>query len=165
MSEPFLAEIRIFGFNFPPRGYAQCDGQLLPINQNQSLFALLGITYGGDGATSFALPDLRGRTPIHEGDGHNLGQREGEERHVLTANEVVGHDHQLNATSDNGAQPVPNNNVLATFNNGYGGGQSLTDLVNGTVVNAGGGQGHENMQPYLVLNFCIALQGLFPSRN
>ena len=169
MSEPFLAEIRIVGFNFAPRGWAFCDGQILPINQNQSLYSLLGTTYGGDGRTSFALPDLRGRTPIHEGSSngssHQLGQKGGEEAHTLAVYEMPGHDHALQATSANGDSPIPANNLLGAYNNGYRDGTDLTDMASGTVANVGGGQGHENMQPYLALNFCIALQGLFPSRN
>jgi len=169
MSEPFLAEIRIVGFNFAPRGWAFCDGQILPINQNQSLYSLLGTTYGGDGRTSFALPDLRGRTPIHvgssNGSSHTLGQKSGEEAHTLSISETPGHDHALQATSANGDSPVPTGNLLGAYNNGYRDGTGLTNMVSGTVANVGGGQGHENMQPYLALNFCIALQGLFPSRN
>ncbi len=169
MSEPFLAEIRIVGFNFAPRGWAFCDGQILPINQNQSLYSLLGTTYGGDGRTTFALPDLRGRTPIHvgssNGSGHSLGQKGGEEAHTLAVNEMPGHDHALHATNDNGDTPIPTGNLLGAYANGYRNGTDLTDMVNGTATNVGGGQNHENMQPYLALNFCIALQGLFPSRN
>jgi len=167
MSEPFLAEVRIVGFNFAPRGWAFCDGQILPINQNQSLYSLLGTTYGGDGRTSFALPDMRGRTPIHVGDGHNQGQKSGEETHTLSAAEMPQHSHGLNATDDAANltdQPEDNiyaqaaGNIYASF----GGGTSLATV---SVSNVGGGQAHENMQPYLALNFCIALQGLFPSRN
>ena len=169
MSEPFLAEVKIVGFEFAPRGWANCDGQILPINQNQSLFALVGTTYGGDGRTSFGLPDLRGRTSMHVGSSngfsHPLGQRSGEETHALSVSEMPGHDHPLNATSDNGAQPVPANNVLAAYLNGYGSGQALTGLVSGTVANAGASQSIENMQPSLTLRFVIALAGLFPSRN
>ena len=116
MSEPFLAEIRIVGFNFAPRGWAFCDGQILPINQNQSLYSLLGTTYGGDGRTSFALPDLRGRTPIHVGSSngysHLLGQKSGEDTHTLAISEMPGHDHALQATSANGDSPIPTNNLL-----------------------------------------------------
>ena len=168
MSEPFLAEIRIVGFNFAPRGWSFCDGQILPINQNQSLYSLLGTTYGGDGRTSFALPDLRCRTPIHNGlsDGgpnHPLGQKSGEEAHPLSANEMPAHDHALQAASANGDAPVPIGNLLSAFANGYRDGTDLTDMVAGTVANVGG-QAHNNMQPSLALNFCIALQGFFPSR-
>ncbi len=170
MSEPFLAEIRIVGFNFAPRGWAFCDGQILPINQNQSLYSLLGTTYGGDGRTSFALPDLRGRTPIHTGrsDGgldHTLGQKGGEETHSVFIQEMPGHDHALQAASANGDAPIPVGNLLGAYLNGYRDGTDLTDMAGGTVANAGGGQGHNNMQPSLALNFCIALRGLFPSRN
>lgn len=172
MSEPFLAEVRIVGFNFAPRGWAFCDGQILPINQNQSLYSLLGTTYGGDGRTSFALPDLRGRTPIHVGrpDGgadHQLGQKGGEETHTLSTNEMPQHTHTLRASSTDGDTTQPTDHVLAREVGGiYEENPSATiAMQSGTVANAGGGQAHNNMQPTLVLNFCIALQGLFPSRN
>jgi microcystin-dependent protein len=164
MSEPFLAEIRIVGFNFAPRGWAFCDGQILPINQNQSLYSLLGTTYGGDGRTSFALPDLRGRVPIHVSDEHREGQKGGQEAVTLTASES-GHSHTAKASADNGNSPVPTNNSLASANNLYRSPDNLTSLSADTVSATGGGQAHDNMSPYLALNFCIALQGLFPSRN
>ncbi len=170
MSEPFLAEVRIVGFNFAPRGWAFCDGQILPINQNQSLYSLLGTTYGGDGRTSFALPDVRGRSPMHVGrsDGgqdHRLGQKSGEETHTLSAAEMPNHDHVLQATNTNGNNPLPGGNLLAAFLNGYRNPDNLTSIRSGSVTNVGGGQAHDNMMPYLALNYCIALQGLFPSRN
>jgi microcystin-dependent protein len=170
MSEPFLAEVRIVGFNFAPRGWAFCDGQILPINQNQSLYSLLGTTYGGDGRTTFALPDLRGRTPIHVGasDGthHRLGQKSGEETHTLSVNEMPQHRHVAQASSTVGNTPVPASNVLADSPlQLYANPGNLVSLAPGTVTNVGGSQAHDNMQPYLALNFCIALQGLFPSRN
>ena len=150
MSDPFLAEIMIVGFNFAPRGWAQCDGQILPISQNQALFSLLGTTNWGDGRTTCALPDLRGRTPIHKGQGPGLsarvlGQKSGEETHAFSLGEMPGHDHQLDATSDNGMAPVPTGNVLAAYRNGCGSGQDLTDLAGGTVVNNGADQAHPNM--------------------
>lgn len=167
MSEPFLAEIKIVGFNFAPRNWAFCDGQILPINQNQSLFSLLGTSYGGDGRTSFALPDLRGRAPVHVGGGLSQAQRGGEETHVLTAGQIPAHDHTLNASGDVGVAPVPNNRLLANAGSDVyavpnGGAVAMNA---GTISNAGANQGHQNMQPYLTLNFVIALQGLFPSRN
>jgi microcystin-dependent protein len=165
MSEPFLAEIRIFGFNFAPRGWAFCDGQILPISQNQSLYSLLGTTYGGDGRTSFALPDLRGRAPMHTGEGHHLGQKAGEETHTLSVTEMPDHDHSLHASSQNGDAPVAPGNVLATALNLYRGADNRTPLRSGSVASAGGSQAHDNMQPSLAVNFGIALQGLFPSRN
>ena len=166
MSEPFLAEIRIVGFNFPPRNWAQCDGQLLPINQNQSLYSLLGTTYGGDGRTTFALPDLRGRVPIHEGNGHSQGQKSGEERHALATTEMPQHTHEAKASSTNGDAPRPTGFVLAAANNLYGDPTgTLTSLHPNTVADSGTHAAHENMQPFLTLNFVIALQGLFPSRN
>jgi microcystin-dependent protein len=170
MSEPFLAEVRMVGFNFAPRGWAFCDGQILPINQNQSLYSLLGTTYGGDGRTTFALPDLRGRSPIHVGrsnggGGHLLGQKSGEETHTLTVNEMPQHRHVAQASSQTGNNPIPVDHILASANNLYRSPTDLTALVAGTIANVGGGQAHDNMQPYLAVNFCIALQGLFPSRN
>ena len=170
MSEPFLAEVRIVGFNFAPRGWAFCDGQILPINQNQSLYSLLGTTYGGDGRTSFALPDLRGRTPIHigrsnGGNDHRLGSKSGEETHTLSASEMPQHNHAAQASTSPGNSPISANNVLASANNLYRNLSNPTPLRAGTVANIGGGQAHENMQPYIAVNFCIALQGLFPSRN
>lgn len=163
MSEPFLGELKLMSFNFPPRGWAACNGQLLPINQNQALFALLGTMYGGNGQTNFALPDLRGRVAMHVGGGFTQGERAGEEIHTLTVKELPAHNHFVNAstTAGNGADPT----MLAPFSDGYGGTVSLTSLQPATVGNVGAGQPHENRQPYLVLNWCIALQGIFPSRN
>ncbi len=167
MSEPFLAEVRMVGFNFPPRGWAYCDGQILPINQNQSLYSLLGTTYGGDGRTSFALPDMRGRTPIHVGNGHTEGQKSGEETHTLSIPEMPNHDHAMNATnaSDN-LEDQPEGKVFAqASDNLYASFGTSVQLNNQSVANAGSGQAHNNMQPCLAIRFCIALQGLFPSRN
>ncbi len=172
MSEPFLAEIRIVGFNFAPRGWAFCDGQILPINQNQSLYSLLGTTYGGDGRTSFALPDLRSRTPIHRSDGHTLGQKSGAETVTLTAAEIAAHSHSVKATANGISAENPGGKVFAdTSSSSIGDTYSATDATlnaafnSSTVTNAGGGQAHNNMQPFQALNFCIALRGLFPSRN
>jgi microcystin-dependent protein len=171
MSEPFLGEIRIVAFNFAPRGWAFCDGQILPINQNQALFSLLGTTYGGDGRTSFALPDLRSRTPLHVGSSngtdHLLGQRGGEELHTLSAAEMPEHDHVLKGTNEANDSNNPLGKHLASSSPAefYRSPANLMNLSAGTVVNAGGGQSHNNMMTFIVLNFCIALQGLFPSRN
>ena len=167
MSEPFLAEIRIVGFNFAPRGWAFCDGQILPINQNQSLYSLLGTTYGGDGRTSFGLPDLRSRTPIHQSDDHRLGQKGGAETVTLTAAEIAAHTHTAKASSTAGDNTSPAGDILAAVVNAYRDPEAATTtaLRSGTVTNAGGGQAHNNMQPYTTLAFCIALRGLFPSRN
>lgn len=169
MAEPFLAEIRIMSFNFAPKGWALCNGQLLPINQNQALFSLLGTTFGGDGRVNFALPDCRGRTPIHVGSGHTLGERGGEQAHTLSIAELPTHAHVLSASSLDGNAPVPfgpSGNVLArTVNNVYNNPNSLVALNAGTVANVGGSQAHLNMQPFLTLSFCIALQGIFPSPN
>lgn len=167
MSEPFLAEIKIVGFNFPPRGWAQCDGQILLINTNQSLYSLLGTTYGGDGRTTFALPDLRGRTPIHVGGGHSLGERSGEETHTLSVAETPNHDHALLASSTDGNTALAPGNILAREVGAIYDSSTANQLTADStwVTNTGGGQGHENMQPFLTLNFVIALQGLFPSRS
>ena len=171
MSEPFLAEIRIFGFNFPPRDWAECDGQILPINQNQSLYSLLGTTYGGDGRTSFGLPDLRGRTPLHEGQGsgltnRQLGSKGGVDSAVLSAAQMPNHTHPLNATTDAADNRAPDENVFATTaDDRYGPATDLVDANSSALSNAGSTQPHQNMQPYQVLNFCIALRGVFPSRN
>lgn len=171
MSEPFLAEIRIVGFNFPPRGWALCDGQILPINQNQSLYSLLGTTYGGDGRTSFGLPDLRGRTPIHVGRNdagvdHRQGQKAGEEGHTLGLNEMPVHGHTVAASNNDAVGDDPSSNILARPGaNEYAAFNSGQNMGADMVANTGAGQAHNNMQPYLAVNFCIALQGLFPSRN
>jgi microcystin-dependent protein len=165
MAEPFLAEIRMFSINFAPKGWALCNGQLLPINQNQALFALLGTTYGGNGQTNFALPDLRGRVPMHEGNGHTLGERSGTEVHTVNINELPAHTHVARASAASGNTPVPTNNFLAAANNVYRPPANLTQLAAGTVSNVGGSQAHINMQPFLTIGFCIALQGIFPSQN
>ncbi len=170
MAEPYLSEIRIFGFNFAPRNWAQCDGQILPINQNQSLYSLLGTTYGGDGRTSFALPDLRGRAAIHKGTTITLGAKSGSESVVLTTDQIPSHDHTLQATNDDSTSPLPpQDNFLARATTPLY--HTATNLValKATDVPAvgktGGSQGHNNMQPFQALNFCIAISGLFPSRN
>jgi microcystin-dependent protein len=168
VSEPYLSEIRLVSFSFPPRGWAFCNGQLLPINQNQALFSLLGTTYGGDGRITFALPDLRARTPIHMGGGFTLGERAGEASHTLTIGELPEHVHAVNATTAAATTGTPGNGVMLATSNGANGYQSPQNLVamdptSSSIV--GGSQPHENQQPYLVLAFCIALQGIYPSRN
>jgi len=171
MSEPFIGCISVFGFNFAPRGWAKCDGQILPINQNQSLFSLLGTTYGGDGRTTFALPDLRGRAPMHAGNGagltpRTLGQKLGVENVTLSVAQIPSHSHAVNASTANATAATPQGNLAAptvgSFNV-YGEPANLTAGAAGQVTNTGGA--HTNMQPFNTLNFCIALQGLFPSRN
>lgn len=173
MAEPFIAEIKIFSFNFAPKGWALCNGQLLPINQNQALFSLLGTTYGGDGRVNFGLPNLQGRTPLHMDGNHTEGEVGGQATHTLTQNELPQHLHSFNAVAPaNGSQNVSNpanaflsNSSPAEIYNSGAGNPGTTPLIASTVANYGGSQPHENMQPYLVLNFCIALQGIFPSRN
>ncbi|HEX6384977.1 MAG TPA: tail fiber protein [Anaerolineae bacterium] len=167
MSEPFLAEIRMVSFNFAPRGWAFCDGQLLSISQNQALFSLLGTTYGGDGRTTFALPDLRGRVPVHVSNSHAQGQKGGEESHTLTVQEMAQHTHPLQGSSSDADTPVPGGNVLAASAAAdiYNQASNVQNMSAGAVASVGGGQSHNNMQPYLAVNFCIALQGIFPSRN
>jgi microcystin-dependent protein len=167
MAEPFLSEIRIMSFNFAPRGWALCNGQLLPINQNQALFSLLGTTYGGNGQTTFALPDLRGKTTIHTGGqiGALLGQVGGEASHTLTNSEMPAHTHAAQGSNNNGDNVVPTGNVFGVVAGLYGPANSVTSLQPGSITNVGGSQPHENRQPFLTLSFCIALQGIFPSRN
>jgi microcystin-dependent protein len=166
MAEPFLSEIRLMSFNFAPKGWAQCNGQLLPINQNQALFSLLGTTFGGDGRVNFALPDLRGRVPIHVGGSHTLGERGGEQAHTLSIAEIPLHTHVLQASSDTGSVQSPSGNVLGVIpGRAYTDTSHLTTLHPGTVGNVGGSQAHLNMQPFLTINFSIALQGIFPSPN
>jgi microcystin-dependent protein len=165
MAEPFLSEIRIMSFVFAPRGWALCNGQLLPINQNQGLFSLLGTTFGGDGRVNFALPDLRGRIPIHVGSGHTLGERGGEPAHTLSIAELPTHTHVLSATSSDATQPIPSGNLLARQApaNPYIAATALGAMNAGSIPNVGGSQAHLNMQPFLTLTFAIALQGIFPS--
>jgi microcystin-dependent protein len=167
MAEPFLSEIRIFSFNFAPKGWAMCNGQFMPINQNQALFALLGTTYGGNGQTTFALPNLQGRTPIHEGSGHTLGEVGGEQAHTLSIAELPSHSHLVNASSADGALAVPTNNYWGSHSERpYSANIANLVAMNPSVIGTtGGSQPHLNMQPYLTLAFCIALQGIFPSQN
>jgi len=168
MAEPFLSEIRIMSFGFPPKGWALCDGQLLPINQNQALFSLLGTTYGGDGRVNFGLPNLQGRAPIHMGSGHTLGERGGEQGHTLSISELPTHVHTLNASTTQATTPTPDTNTVisaSTPQNAFGGAAGLVAMAANSIANTGGSQAHLNMQPFLVLNFSIALQGIFPSQT
>ena len=155
-------------FEFAPKGWALCNGQLLPINQNQALFSLLGTTFGGDGRVNFALPDLRGRTPIHVGSGHTLGERGGEQAHTLSIAELPEHTHTANATSSASSTNNPSNSVMlaqSTASSLYGAASNLQAMSPSAIGNVGGSQAHLNMQPFLTLSFCIALQGIFPSPN
>lgn len=167
MGTPFLSEIKIISWNYAPTGWAFCNGQFLPINQNQALFSLLGTMYGGNGQTTFALPDLRGRVPIHFGSSFTLGQSSGQEFHTLTQSEMPQHIHLAQVNTNNADSGNPTNNFLAgvpTF--AYRTTASnLTTLTPATVTSVGGSQPHENRQPFLCLNFIIALQGAFPSQN
>ncbi|MGE5233688.1 MAG: phage tail protein [Acidobacteriota bacterium] len=168
MAEPFLSEIRIMSFGFPPKGWAFCDGQLLPINQNQGLFSLLGTTYGGDGRVNFGLPNLQGRVPIHMGSGHTLGERGGEQGHTLSIAEVPTHTHVVVASGDTASTNNPTNAVGLAKSSGaalYAAPTNLVAMAPNEVANTGGSQAHLNMQPFLVLNFSIALQGIFPSQT
>jgi microcystin-dependent protein len=167
MSEPFLAEIRLVSFNFPPKGWALCNGQLLPINQNQALFSVLGTTYGGDGRTTFALPNLQGRVPLQTGGGFALGQSGGEAAHVLTVGEIPAHSHTAAAASEAGSAQSPQGNFWAAVGpfEAFSDAPPDTTLNPGAIATTGANQAHDNMPPFLVLNFVIALQGIFPSRN
>lgn len=175
MADPFVAEIRIFPFNFPPKGWAFCDGQLLPLSQNTALFSLLGTTYGGDGKSNFALPNLQGNAPMHPGQGpglslHDLGETGGADTVTLLQSELPSHSHTMRANSGDGISPSPANNVAS----GPGADRDLfwykVGAPNATMNplasgSAGGGQPHNNLMPYLTFNFCIALQGVFPPRT
>jgi microcystin-dependent protein len=169
MAEPFLSEIRVMSFVFAPRGWALCNGQLLPINQNQALFSLLGTTFGGDGRVNFALPDFRGRVPIHVGAGHTLGERGGEQAHTLSIAELPEHTHLVTATSNNATSATPNPPGTLGYARAsipiYGGPGSAVAMAPQGLGSTGGSQAHLNMQPFLTLSFCIALQGIFPSPN
>jgi len=166
MAQPFLGEIKIISFNFPPQGWAFCNGQFLPINQNQALFSILGTTYGGNGQTTFALPDFRDRVPFHVGNSRVLGEKGGEEAHTVSISEMPAHLHQVtgsNATTL--LQVAPTNNVWSTSTQNPFETSQNSAMNPGTIANVGGSQPHNNLQPYLVLNFIIALSGIFPSRN
>lgn len=168
MAEPFLSEIRIMSFGFAPKGWALCNGQLLPINQNQALFSLLGTTFGGDGRVNFGLPNLQGRTPIHVGSGHTLGELGGEQAHTLSIAELPTHTHAAQGTTIAGTTAIPSATVTLANSANFDAWRPPTNFVAlhpATVGNVGGSQAHLNMQPFLTLNFCIALQGIFPSPN
>ncbi len=165
MATPFLSEIRLMSFGFPPKGWALCNGQLLPINQNQALFALLGTTYGGDGRVNFGLPNLQGRVPMHMGSGHMLGERGGEEAHTLNIQELPAHVHGASAVDANATVALPTGHLLAAANQLYQSSGPNTSLAPTTIGIVGGSQPHENRQPFLTISFCIALQGIFPSQN
>ncbi|HEY0946474.1 MAG TPA: tail fiber protein [Opitutaceae bacterium] len=173
MADPFVAEIRIFPFNFAPKGWAWCDGQLLPLSQNTALFSLLGTTYGGDGKSNFALPDLQGRAPMHPDQGpglslHDLGETGGSETVTLLASEIPAHSHALlTAAAENGEERSPAGKALARSTTGgalYGAAASLGAMADSALSPAGGNAPHNNLQPYLTFYFCIALQGVFPPR-
>lgn len=164
MAEPFITEIRIFSFTFAPRGWALCNGQLLPINQNQAVFSLLGTTYGGDGRVNFGLPNLQNRTPIHMGNGHTLGERGGEQAHTLNVAELPTHSHSVAVVSSAANSFNPSTRKpAATTQAMYSNALPDTDMQQ-VLTDTGGNQAHSNIQPFLVLNFCIALQGIFPSQ-
>lgn len=168
MGQPFLGEVKIISWNFPPKGWAFCNGQLLAINQNQALFSVLGTTFGGNGQTNFGLPNLQGRAPIHQGQGFSVGTVGGEENHTLTIQEMPAHNHPVQGTSITANQNNPASNALAAssgFQLYTTQTASLTPIEPSTITSNGGSQPHSNLQPYLVLNFIIALQGIFPSRN
>jgi microcystin-dependent protein len=165
MSQPFLGEIKIISWNFSPKGWAFCNGQFLPINQNQALFSILGTMYGGNGQTTFALPDFRGRVPIHQGSGFIEGQAGGQEFHTVTMSEMPAHNHFVNASNLPGTVNTPSGNYLANSNVSPYRTTADTTLSPTEITNVGGSQPHENRQPFIVLNFIIALIGIFPSRN
>lgn len=168
--EPFLGEIMMFGGNFCPRGWGDANGQLMAVNQYQALYSILGTTYGGDGRTTFGLPDLRGRVAIHAGQGPGLshrplGAKSGEEKHTLNVSEMPSHSHKQKASNGLATSKAPGGKLQAkTRQNAYGSG-SLTKMASQSVSTVGRGQSHNNMQPFLTIRFCISLQGIYPSRN
>lgn len=171
MADPFVAEIRIFPFNFAPKGWAFCDGQLMPISQNTALFSLLGTTYGGDAKSTFALPNMQGNAPMHPGQGpglslHDLGETGGSETVTLRQTDIPAHSHMLRASNTLGDNPVPTGNTLARYANAYQQttNSGLVTMAAQSLTPAGGSLPHNNMMPYLTLNFCIALQGVYPPR-
>jgi microcystin-dependent protein len=165
MAEPFLGEIKIISWNFPPKGWSFCNGQLLPINQNQALFSILGTTYGGDGRTTFGLPNLQGRMPVHVGSGITLGEIGGETAHTLNISELPAHNHVPTGNSNSSSVSSPAGNLWASNSNNPFNSTSNANMNPASIRPNGGSQPHENMSPYLVLNFVIALQGIFPSQN
>jgi microcystin-dependent protein len=165
MTEPFLSEVKIVSFNFAPKGWALCNGQLLPINQNQALFSLLGTTYGGDGRVNFALPNLQGRVPLHFDGSHTLGERGGEENHTVSISETPSHAHPVSASNAAPNQGLPTGNIWANMAGAYSSASPDSSMNPASISNTGGSQPHTNLQPFTVLNFIIALQGIFPSQN
>jgi len=168
MSTPFIAEVKLVSFNFAPKGWVVCNGQILPINQYQAIFSLLGVTFGGNGTQTFALPNLQGRTPISFGNGFVMGQVGGEESHTVLSNETPAHSHLVHAIALPGTAATTNpavNYLAATTAGFYASGGASEALNSKSVTSSGGSQPHENRQPYLVMNWVIALQGIFPSRN
>ena len=165
MSEPFLAEIKVISWNFPPKGWTFCNGQLLPINQNQALFSILGTTYGGDGRVTFGLPNLQGRSPVHVGNGISLGELGGEAAHTLNISELPAHNHVPVGASPQATLAAATGNLWASDASNPFAPTANTSMNPASVLATGGSQPHENMSPYLVLNFIIALQGIFPSQN
>lgn len=165
MSEPFLGEIKIISWNFPPKGWTFCNGQLLPINQNQALFSILGTTYGGDGRVNFGLPNLQGRMPVHVGNGISLGEVGGETAHTLNISELPAHNHTpVGSSSQASASSAAGNLWAQVAGNPFDPNQNVS-MNPACILPTGGNQPHENMSPYLVLNYIIALQGIFPSQN
>jgi microcystin-dependent protein len=165
VADPYIGEIKIVAFGYAPKYWAMCNGQILPIAQNQALFSLFGTMYGGNGQTTFGLPDLRGSIPIHFGQGTVQGQKAGEQTHTLSSAEMPNHPHVAQGTTTNADAPIPGGNLLGAANNLYTPPANLQPMHPTTISSVGGSQAHENMQPYLTLMFCVALIGVYPSRN